>query len=215
MVGLIRRPTFEAVLLIYHRKVRMTKPKISNSESEKELVKAQEQFDKFDAEVKSLTLDNMNSVAPQRESEGHKIAQKDIDKSKDIYLKPKRTIPSKEKFNERFRDDYNFATEYVQFISKNNEIISEDIEVWTKPFPGVPAQEWVIPVNKPVWGPRHLAEQIAKCKYHKLTMSQNNVTGADGMGQYYGSMVATETVNRLEANPVSTRKSIFMGAQSF
>lgn len=190
------------------------KQKLQNSDSQKELESAQQQFDKFDSEVKSLTLDNMNK-APQRDNEGHMMAQKDIEKSKDIYLKPRRSISSKEKFNERFRDEYNFSTEYVQFIAKNREIEQQDIEIWTKPFPGVPAQEWAVPVNRPVWGPRHLAEQLTKCKYHKLTMAQSNVIGADGLGQYYGSMVASETVNRLDAVPVTSQKSIFMGAKAF
>ncbi len=46
-------------------------------------------------------------------------------------------------------------------------------------------------------------------------MQDSKVTGADGMGQYYGAMAADKTVQRLDARPVSTRKSIFMGASSF
>jgi len=35
------------------------------------------------------------------------------------------------------------------------------------------------------------------------------------MGQYYGSMAVETTVNRLDAIPVSDRKSVFMGASGF
>jgi hypothetical protein len=46
-------------------------------------------------------------------------------------------------------------------------------------------------------------------------MDQSVSTGADGNGQYYGTMVADTTVQRLDAIPVSSSKSIFMGAKSF
>jgi len=76
----------------------------------------------------------------------------------------------------------------------------------------MPAEEWKVPVNKPLWAPRYVAERIKGCKYHRLVMQQSTSTSADGMGQYYGSMVADTTIQRLDAIPMSTRKSVFMGA---
>lgn len=193
----------------------MKKPKAKTSSAEKELDKAQQQFDQFDKEIKEMTLDRM-SMAPKQELEPQtKIAQKDIEKSKDIYLKPARTIGSKEKFNERFRDDYNFSREYVQFIAENKEIIGETIEAWTKPYPGMPAEFWQIPSNKPVWGPRYVAERLKGCVHHRLVMQENRTTGSDSMGQYYGSMAVDTTIQRLDAHPVNQRKSIFMGKGEF
>lgn len=190
------------------------KPK-HTSLAEQELDKAQEQFQAFDDNIKSMTLDRMNE-APKLETEPQaKLSQKDIEKSKDIYLKPKRTIGSREKFNETYREDYNFAKEYVRFIAENKEIIGETIELWTKPFPGMPAEEWSIPPGKPVWGPRYLAERLKGCTYHRLVMQQNVMTEANSMGQMYGSMAVDTTVQRLDALPVSSRKSVFMGASSF
>jgi hypothetical protein len=189
------------------------KPKV-NSAGEMELEKAKQQIDKFESEVKEMTLDRMN-MAPKQETEPQtKLSQSEIEKSKDIYLKPKRAIGSREKFNERFREKYNFSKEYVQFIAENNEIIGENIELWTKPYPGLPAELWEVPTNKPIWGPRYLAEQISRCNYHRLKM-QNTVNSSDGMGQYYGSMAVDSTIQRLEARPVSSRKSVFMGASGF
>lgn len=188
------------------------KPKPTNSLAQKELDKAEQQFDQFDQNIKKMTLDRMNT-APKEETESQtKLSQKEIDKSKDIYLKPARAIMSPEKFNEKFREEYNFATEYVQFTAENKEIIGETIELWTKPFAGMPAQFWQIPTNKPVWGPRHVAERIKNCKYHRFVMQQHVSTGADSMGQYYGGMAVDTTVQRMDALPVSSRKSIFMGA---
>jgi hypothetical protein len=186
------------------------KPKPTTSLAEKELVKVEEQFKEFDSNIKQMTMDRM-SAAPLQEVESQtKIAQKDLDKTKDLYIKPKRSITSKEKFNERFREDYKFSTEYVNFIAENKEIIGEALEFWTKPFPGMPAEEWYIPVNKPVWAPRHVAERIKGSKYHRLTMNQTVSTASDGMGQYYGAMAVDTTVQRLDAIPVSQRKSLFM-----
>lgn len=185
-----------------------------NSASERELDKVQKQFDAFDQEVKDLTQDRMNA-APKLDVEPQtQLAQKDIDRSKDVYLKPKRSIGSKEKFDEKWRDQYNFAKEYVQFIAENKEIIGESIEMWSKPFPGCPAEQWTVPVNKAIWGPRYVAEQIKRKSYHRLSMD-NRVTGSDSTGQFYGNIVVDNTVQRLDAYPVSTKKSIFMGANNF
>jgi len=180
------------------------KPKIQDAEMQK----LEAQFDEFDKQVKDLTLDRMNE-APKEETEGPKIAQVDIDKTKDHYLRPARVVMAAQKFNEKFRKDYEFDKEYVQFIAENNE--SHDlIEIWTRPYGGVPAEFWNVPVGKPVWGPRYLAEQIRRRNYHRLHM-EDKPTGSDGVGQYYGSFVVDKTIQRLDARPVSTRKSVFMG----
>lgn len=190
------------------------KPRV-NSAGQRELDKAEEQFKEFDDSIKSMTLDRMNKEAKVQEVEPQtKMAQSDIEKSKDIYLKPARTIGSKESFNEKFREDYNFSTQFVQFIAENREIIGETIEMWTKPFPGTPAEFWQVPTNKPVWGPRHLAEKIKKSNYHRFVM-ENRTTNSDSNGMYYGQMAVDTVVQRLDAHPVSQRKSVFMGAHSF
>lgn len=187
------------------------KPKIADTEMDK----LQKQFDAFDDNVKELTQERMNA-APKQEVEAQtKLSSSEIDKKKDIYLKPVKTISCREKFNETFRNDYNFKKEYVHFIAENHEIIGESLDFWTRPFPGMPAEEWKVPVNTPVWAPRYVAEQIKSCSYHRLKMQQHVGTGSDGMGQYYGSMAVDTTVQRLDAIPVSTRKSVFMGANSF
>lgn len=189
------------------------RPKV-NSESQKELDKAEVQFNEFNDQIKSMTLDRMNT-APQEDVEPQtKLSQQEIAKSKDIYLKPKRTISSREKFNEDYREEYNFAKEYVYFTAENKEIIGETIELWTKPFAGMPAEEWSIPVNKPVWGPRYLAEQIKKAKYHRMTMQDIPTNQMGGM-QFYGAIGVDTIIQRLDAHPVSQKRSVFMGDTSF
>ncbi len=189
------------------------KPKI-NSESQRELDKAQKQFDAFDDNIKTMTLDRMNEAPTREQEQQTKLSQSEFEKSKDIYLKPKRTIHGGDKFNEKYREEYNFAKEYVNFIAENKEIIGENIPMWTKPFAGIPAEEWEVPVNTPIWGPRYLAEQIKRKNYHRFVM-QDKTTGGDGSMQYYGSMAVDTTVQRLDAHPVSQRKSVFMGNINF
>ena len=183
--------------------------------AEQEIVKVGKQFDEFDENVKNLTMDRMNATPRQEEEAQTKLSQKDLEKSKDVYLKPFRQITSKEKFNEDYRKNYEFDKEYVNFIAENKEIIGETLELWTKPYAGMPAEFWKVPVNKPIWAPRYLAEQIKRKYYHRLTMQQHQTTGSDGMGQYYGAMAVDNTVQRLDAIPVSSRKSVFMGANNF
>lgn len=191
------------------------KPKMANSEAEKELDKAAKQIDAFEDNLKSMTQDRMN-LAPLKETEPQtQIAQRDKDKLKEIYLKPNRSIGSREKFNETYREEYNFQKEYVHFTAENKEIIGESITLWTKPFAGMPAEEWIVPVNKPLWGPRYLAERLAGCKYHRFIMAQNVATGTDGMGQYYGTMAVDTIIQRLDAKPESARRSVFMGGSGF
>lgn len=188
------------------------KPKPTSSLAEKELDKAEQQFQEFDANVRSLTLDRMNQ-APNSEKEMQTLmSQNQMARSTDIYLKPATSIGSREKFNENYRKEYEYAKEYVNFIAENKMIIGEIIEMWTKPFAGMACEFWKIPVNKPIWAPRYVAEQIKRAKYHILSM-RDTVTNDEGrMGQYYGTMAVDSTVQRLDAHPVGSSRSVFMGA---
>ena len=44
---------------------------------------------------------------------------------------------------------------------------------------------------------------------------KETVQGADGMGQYYGSMAVDTTVQRLDARKANTNVSVFMGSRNF
>lgn len=189
------------------------KPEVSNY-AQKELDKAEAQFEKFHEEIKDMTLDRMNA-APKEESEQQtKISNREAQKRDGIWLKPKRTIHSKEKFNETYRKDYEFQKEYVKFMAENKEIIGETIDLWTKPFAGVDAEEWEVPANTVVQGPRYLAEQIKRACYHRFHM-QDKAISSDHAGTYFGTMTVDKTVQRLDAHPVSEQKSIFLGASGF
>ena len=187
------------------------KPNV-NAEGQRELEKVEGQIQEKIDSMPTLNLEELNK-APLLEKE-YKPAVKDP-KSSDIYLKPKTTISSREPFNEKFRKIYEFKKEYVYFTAYNNEIIGESINIWTKPFAGMPAQEWIVPVGKPIYAPRYVAEQIKNCKYHTYKMEENRVSGQDGRATYLGTMTTTNTVQRLDAMPQTEQKSIFMTAEGF
>jgi hypothetical protein len=192
----------------------MSKPNM-NSASEKELDKVEKQFEKYEENINQLTHDRMN-MAPKLEVEQQtKLSQQDLAKKNDVYLKPHRTIGCQDKFNETYREEYTHAKVYVQFIAENHEIIGEAIDIWTRPYGGLPAEWWKVPTNKPVWGPRYLAEQLKRCNYHRLKMDQSTISAADGQGTYYGAIAVDSTIQRLDALPVSQKRSVFMGTSTF
>lgn len=194
----------------------LSKP-VVNSFGQAELDKTEKQFDAFNKEVeektgvvpapKRMDLSRRSDVEMQVP-----LSQNQIASSKDIYLKPKKSVGSKEKFNEKFRESWEFDKQKVAFIAEHKEIQGENLDLWTKPYPGVPAEEWIIPVNTPVWGPRYLAEQIKRKYYNRLSMAETKQTSSDGMGTYHGQLIVEEQKQRLDAIPVVKNKtSIFMG----
>lgn len=193
------------------------KPEVSSSFAQKELDRAEAKFEQFNDEVKNLTQDRMNAAPKEDHEKQTKLSQREIDKADKVWLKPVRSLSpaATEKFNESFRKAFEHAKEYVQFIAEHREIIGETIEIWTKPFAGMDCEYWNVPTNKPIWGPRYLADQIKRCSYHRLSTQESRVTSSDGMGQYYGALVADKTIQRLDAYPVQDKKSFFLGASSF
>jgi hypothetical protein len=191
-----------------------SKAPASSAKAQSELDKVEKQFEQFEESVKAISNDPMNK-APMLEQEPQtKLSQKEIAKNNGHYLKPLKIVSDAAGFNEKYRKDWDYAKEYVNFIAEHKEIIGEKIEVWTHPFAGVPAEYWEIPPGKPVWGPRYLAEQLKRCHYQRLVM-EDRQTGTEGNATFYGTLVAANTVQRIDANPVGQKRSVFMGASGF
>jgi hypothetical protein len=186
-----------------------------NSYVQDQLDLASDKAKVFEESVKEMTLDRMNQAPIEEKPPQIEVSQADRSKQKEIYLKPVRTIGTTQKFNEKFRKEYEYDKTFVRFEAENHEIFGEDLDLWTKPYQGVPAEEWKVPTNKAVWGPRYLAEQIKRKRYHRLVMKENVTVGGDHAGTYYGSMAADTTIQRLDARPVAEKTSVFMGARNF
>lgn len=184
------------------------KPRVNN-EGHKELEKVEDQLNKFSESISTAREDRANLVMKETEPQT-KLSQEELSRSKVMYLKPKRTFPSREKFNEKFRDEYNYQKEYVEFIAENNEVKGESIDFCIKKFPGMPVEEWVVPVNKEVAAPRYVKERIQDCGYTIFTTTDSS-TGSEGGVVYYGQMVAEERKARLSAREISRTPRIFTG----
>lgn len=191
----------------------LTKPKVSAS-SQKQLDDCEKKFDKFKDEVKSLEHDQLRKVTIREEDSQTKLSSKEIAKNNHLYLKPERTLSDNQKFNEKFADEWEFQKQYVNFIAEHKELIGETIEMWTHPFGGKGASYWKVPTNKPIWAPRYVAEQIKRKRYVRFKTADVNTSQGEGV-TYYGSLVAETQIQRLDANPVSSRSSVFMGESNF
>jgi hypothetical protein len=181
------------------------KPKL-NSQGNKELDKVQEQFDSFSESVKEAQL-NVNAAPVVETEQQTKISNREAQAANAPFLKPERNFPCKMAFNEKFRARWEHDKEYVRAIAENNEIIGEAVEVWTKPYAGVPYEFWRVPVNKPVMIPRHLANQLASRMYHRFVMEDKPVSQG-GEGTYYGAMAVKETRHRLDCRPVKNMSTV-------
>lgn len=186
----------------------MARPRV-NSTAQKQLDKAEREFEDFEKNVKKIEVAAVSDTPVEESEPQTKLSKKEIRNSKDIYLKPKRVIfpsPDKktgkpEEFNEKFREEYEFQKQLVRFIAENHEIIGETIsDIWTRPFGGIPAESWDVPVNTPVWGPRYLAEQIKRKCYTRFVM-EDKPTSAEGGMTYYGAMKVETKKPRLSAVP--------------
>jgi len=191
----------------------LSKPKMTSGKAQQEVDRVEKEFDEFQENLTSLASHGFSSEPKQEQDRQTHLSSKEI-KSLDIYLKPERSIPDRQKFNEKFRDAWNHAKEYVHFIAENKELIGEAIEIWTHPFGGVGAEFWKVPTNKPIWAPRYLAEQIERKSYHRFTMD-NTTTNVGNGAQMYGNMAIDSTIKRLAAFPVSERKSMFSSSSRF
>lgn len=193
----------------------MTKSKTTSVEMEKEIHKLDQGFKEYDKSIKSLTLDEMNK-APVEETEPEiKKSTRELQNANYIYLKPKRSISAPQKFNEEFRPLLEHLRQYVPFVAENKEVVGETICLWTRPIGGMPAEEWEVPVNQPVMGPRYLAEQISRCQYHRIIMDDTQPAYNLGVGTMTGAPTIDKTINRLEARPVSEKRTVFMGGTGF
>lgn len=182
------------------------KPQV-NSEGQKELQKLEQNFDNFKKNVDDLTEKrSVKSEAPE-----HQISQKQIENSTDLYIKPNRIIMSREKFNEAYREQYNYMKEYVHYTVQHEECKGDSVELWTKPFPGLPAEFWIVPSGRAVWIPRYVADRLEnECQYKRLKMQDTRPYANDGTSQMTTQIVYDDIIHRISARPVSTSKRFSM-----
>ena len=177
----------------------MNKPKV-NSDGQKSLEQAQGQFDAFAKEVSEfnpLEAKGPNVLTEQQ----NKMSTKEVRQYDAPVIKPLSTMPrGKFHWDEKWRAERDRDWELVRVIVENHEIIGEDIDCWSAPWACDSAHHWKVPTNKPIYIPRHLAKQLANCKYHRLRMEDRPTDGANGM-TFYGSVTVDQVKQRIDCRP--------------
>lgn len=182
----------------------MNKPKIT-SEGQKSLDQSLESLGRLEQKIQEFNpfsgLSNEPTSDPQT-----KLSTREANAKEAIWLKPVRSIQrsvggkddAKVYWDEKNRQAHDEDWKYVKCIVENNEIIGEDIEVWTAKWGCDPAHFWKVPVNRPIMIPKLLAEQLSKCQYHRLKME----SGAEKSNYVNAGIVADHVVRRIDARPV-------------
>ena len=177
----------------------MNKPKV-NSEGQKSLDLAQDQFDSFAKEVSNFNPIEAKGPIEQKDQQT-KMSSKEIRQYDAPVIKAIRTMPRGKVFwDEKWRAERDRDWELVRVIVENHEIIGEDIECWSAPWGCDSAHQWKIPTNKPIYIPRHLAKQLANCKYHRLRMEDKPTEAGNGM-TFYGSVTVDQVKQRIDCRP--------------
>lgn len=184
----------------------MSRPRV-NSEAQKSLDTAQEQFNAFNNQVQSLNPFEVKAPVEEKERQT-RLSNGELKKMDAPYIHWTKLVnrPNTTKtpsyWDEKYRAMHDKDWEYIKVTVENNEIIGEDIEMWTAEYGCDPAHFWKIPTNKPVYVPRLVARKIASCRYHRLVMEDRPTQSTGGM-QFYGAMAVSQTKQRLNAFPVN------------
>lgn len=181
-------------------------PKV-NSDGQKEINRAQDKFDSFQEEMRKFNP--LEASAPVEEKDPQtRLSTREAKQMDAAYIKPIRSISrtnydkAKTYWDEKNRKHHEEDWEYVKCIVENYEIIGEAVEVWTAKWGCDPAHFWRVPVNKPIMIPRHLAKQLSKCQYHRLTMDNTTAIEHSHVGTITGAIVVDVIKNRIDARPV-------------
>ncbi len=191
----------------------MTKMPHVNEEGRKELLKADDQFNEVQKDLKETVIaatERRISLPQCQPEDDIRRSTKELKVAEAQVIRPLKSIADKARFNETYRKEWERSWEYVKAVIENHEIIGEDVECWTHKFAGDPAHFWRIPTNKPVMIPRLLAEQLSNCKYHRIVMEEKVHSQGDGLS-FFGAAQAVEVRNRISARIIPDSSNIAMG----
>lgn len=186
----------------------MARPrKVSSGMIQQEKERIDDQVTDF--QQKNLESTSMDAVAaaPIKETAAQtQISAKQIEKTDAPWIKPSRSYsPGKgEKRIPQLEAEIARGKEYIKCIAENAECLGARLEFWLKKYPGEPCHFWEIPVNRPVYLPRYVAEHISTRWYSRIKMSEGaiyDVGSADG--GLLNHMQVTERVRRLDCRPVA------------
>lgn len=164
--------------------------------------KGLENLEKTTEEMKNLTVDEINK-APLTEVEPQtKMSKEEVEHYDAPVIKPTRSFPAHSKPSSKEKKERERGWELVKCIAENVEIYGEKIEFWLNKYLGDPTHFWEIPVNKPIYLPRFVAEHLATRTYHRFKMvDRSGRSFMEGSSSGEESLVVRETLARVTCKP--------------
>ncbi|HEX5553450.1 MAG TPA: hypothetical protein VFX43_09400 [Chitinophagaceae bacterium] len=167
----------------------------------KELESAAIAATKMQEQMSALTQDAMQS-APLHEVEAQtKMTKKQVEEYDAPVIRATKSMPSTGKALPQEAQAREDGWKYIKCIAENNEVVGEMIEFWYKKFSGDPIYFWQVPVNKPIYLPKHVAQHISDRKYHVMKMQSKPIHEV-AFGEPMDRLVCQETRRRLDCRSV-------------
>lgn len=138
-------------------------------------------------QMNALTTDKINELAPKPVEQEVKLTMKQKAEAEGaIYIEPRRKLQSLGKLPEKWETMHKHDWEYVcgTFQPENigGRANTENFTFWFRKWPGDPDCMWEIPVNRPVYVPRMIAQHLSgekegftgmeAMKYHTFDMME-------------------------------------------
>lgn len=177
----------------------MQKPQL-----DKVTAKGLENVEKLSEQMSSLTQEEIKKAPMANEEPVMLLSKEEIAAYDAPVIQPSRSFPTKSKPNPKEAKERRRGWEYVKCIAENLEIINEKIEFWHNKFLGDPCYFWEVPVNKPIYLPRFIAEHLSTRHYHRFTMADRSGREFTEPGATAGDerLVVKETRHRLNCRSV-------------
>lgn len=174
-----------------------------------EIAKIDSQINQVQTAMSNLTQDEINKASVVDFQPQTEITRAMKDFTDAPVIKPIKSIPRPGKPIAKEAKDRAWGWEYVRCIAENREVIGETIELWTGKYHGDMADFWQVPVNRPIYLPRHVAKRISECRYHRVKMQDRpmhnlmNEMESTGVSGYSGQLTVVDTRQRLDCRPIA------------
>lgn len=167
----------------------------------KELEQAIVNSDKMREDMSKITMDAVAGVPLAETDVQTKMTKKQIEEYDAPVIKPSKSMPSTGKPLDKEKAMREDGWKYIKVIAENNEVVGERVDFWHKKFAGDPIYYWEIPVNKPIYVPKHIAQHLSERKYHVFKMQDRSREGLQH-GDYAQSLICQETRRRIDCRSV-------------
>ena len=185
------------------------RPKTGSGKIEQELDKVEGQIANIQENILSASPAAIEAKAPEPSNDRiWDLSYREFKAADAPKITYTRMFAPASKPNPRCEAERKRGWEYVKCQCENFEIIGEKIEMWLCKWPGDPYTYWEIPVGKPIYLPRWVAEHLSTREYRRLVMSDRNTSlihsevEGSGMSQPTHQMTSVEVRKRLGCRSV-------------